>query len=44
MTYEERESIIAQLAFVTGRNVSAFENLTDEQLIAEMKRRYGDDD
>lgn len=40
MTSEERESIIAQLAFVTGRNASAFEKLTDEQLAEKLKETY----
>lgn len=42
MTNEERESIIAQLSFSTGWKESAFEKYTDEQLIAEMKKMYGE--
>ena len=44
MTKEERESIVAQLAFVSGRNKSVYEKLTDEQLIAKLEDTYKDSD
>jgi hypothetical protein len=41
MTKEERQSIIAQLSFVTHYAESYFEKMTDEQLLEEMRRYYG---
>ena len=37
----DRESLIEQLALVTGYNKSAYEKMTDEELKQEMKRLYG---
>ena len=37
----DRESLIEQLALVTGYNKSAYEKMTDEELKKEMKRLYG---
>lgn len=42
MTNDERESIIEQLALVEGVNRSVFEKYTDEQLMDEMRKLYGD--
>lgn len=42
MTHEERESIITQLALVQGVNRSLFEKFTDEQLMLEMVKIYGE--
>lgn len=43
MTQEERESIITQLAFVEGVNVSVYENYTDDQLRERMEHLYGEE-
>ena len=40
----DRESLIEQLALVTGYNKSAYEKMTDEELKKEMKRLYGWDE
>lgn len=40
MGIKERESVIQELALVTGYNTSVFEKLTDEELEKEMKRVY----
>lgn len=42
MTSEERESIITQLAFVEGVNVSVYEKYTDQQLQERMEHLYGE--
>lgn len=42
MTKDERESIIAQLALIEGVNKSVFEKYTDEQLLKEMRKVYGE--
>lgn len=42
MTKEERDSIIAQLAFAEGVNESVFEKYTDEQLQQRMHFIYGE--
>ncbi|WP_158318901.1 hypothetical protein [Robertmurraya kyonggiensis] len=44
MSDEERQSIMAQLALIQGVNPSVFERYSDEQLQAEMKKLYGEDE
>lgn len=40
MDIKEKESIIEQLALISGYNRSVFEKLTDEQLKKELEQYY----
>lgn len=42
MTKEERETIIAQLAFAEGVNESVYKNYSDEQLQDRLKQLFGE--
>lgn len=42
MTKEERDSIIAQLAFAEGVNESVYKNYTDQELRDRLKLLFGE--